>query len=87
MKANKKRIIIIAAAVLLAVTACVLYRCLPSGNRNPQNDARLDDSTRQSLRTLKRVDPSGSETPNTTVRRARTLIRDVWTTEDRIDND
>lgn len=33
---------------------------MQAGNRNPQNDARLNDGMHQSLNTIKRVDPSGS---------------------------
>lgn len=54
MKTGKetRRVITIAAAVILLALAFILYSSFTSGNRNPLSDERLDDSMRQALHTL-----------------------------------
>ena len=61
MKAAKetRRIITIAAAIILLALAFILYSSFTSGNRNPLSDERLDDSMRQALHTLNRLDSAG----------------------------
>lgn len=61
MKTGKetRRVITIAAAEILLALAFILYSSFTSGNRNPLSDERLDDSMRQALHTLKRLDSAG----------------------------
>lgn len=53
-----KRFIAISLTVMLLLS-CSACGSNPRGNRNPKNDIRLDDAMRESLSTLKRIDPSG----------------------------